>query len=128
MVRQCQLDGTCTAEEAGRCSASDGDEEATTCGNSSSRSTARRAAEDEKLRPLDPAPVPVPLSAATRRKTLSPSPRLASRPTAVHRYTNCSLVAESRNGTIEKQNDELSEQFEITIFMGIFMFGIFFNI
>lgn len=79
--------------EADQNNASDEDEEGRTCENPSSPWMAKRVAEDGTFRPLGPAPVPVPLSAAELRKRLSPSPHLASRQTAVRRYRNCSLVA-----------------------------------
>lgn len=81
-------------EEAGQCNASDEDEEGRTCGIPSSRSKVKRVAEDGKFHPLDPIPVPVPLSVATLQRKPSPSQHPASHLTIVHRYTNCSLVAQ----------------------------------
>lgn len=81
-------------EEAGQCSASDGDEEGRIYGIPSSRSKVKHVARDGKFHPLDPTPVPVPLSVATLQTRPSPSQHQASHPTIVHRYTNCFLVAE----------------------------------
>lgn len=81
-------------EEAGQCSASDEDEEGRTYGIPSSRSKVKHVAEDEKFHLLNPIQVPVPLSVAMLQRKPSPSQHPASHPIIVHRYTNCSLVAE----------------------------------
>lgn len=81
-------------EEAGQCSASDEDEEGRTYGIPSSRSKVKHVAEDEKFHLLNPIQAPVLLSVAMLQRKPSPSQHPASHPTIVHRYTNCSLVAE----------------------------------
>lgn len=78
----------------GQYNASDEDAEGRICGIPSSRSKVKRVARDGKFHPLNPTLAPVPLSVAMLQKRPSPSQHPASHPTIVHRYTNCSLVAE----------------------------------